>query len=91
MNNTEDDTYKKLIQTPFIDVLGAHVALNLATEGQINDLLEEHHWTRKDYTAALNNYYSTLVGQPIEIQLGTETNVSELVRDAIYYPKSGKL
>jgi hypothetical protein len=84
---TEDDTYRKLMQTPFREVLDAHRALNLSTSEQLDAVLKIHHWTKDEYNAALNQYYTDLIGKQIVIQMGTENlcaGLSDLVEKSIY-------
>ena len=82
----EDDTYHRLIQTPFREVLDAHRALNLATNDQLEALYKAHHWTKQEYNEALNKYYTEVIGQPIEIQIGVESE-SDMIKEYIYKKK----
>jgi len=70
MLKTEDDTYRTLIRSPFHEVLDAHRSLNLCTSEQLEAILKDHKWTKKEYNDAMNKYYSDMVGRPVEITLG---------------------
>lgn len=65
--NTEQDTFNRLRQTPFKQVLDRLGTRLLASESEIGTVLEENYWTYDEYRKQLTKFFQ--LDQNFNIQL----------------------